>query len=196
MGHAQKEEDTHVQIEKFHFEIEDNDQDKRIPSHMISPHSFCKLFWNLLIMVLTIYTAILLPIRLAFMDETGTSGALFYIDMITDVVFVIDIFLNFFIVEEDLNGEMIINQKELAKKYIMSWLIVDIVASIPVSIIIFFVDHQQQGSDGLFSIRFLKLTKFTRLYRLLALFKMMKLFKNHKFLEQAITYFSCTNDIK
>ena len=192
-GQGKKHEED-VPTEKFHFEIEDIDLDKRIPSHMISPHSFSKLFWNLLIMMLTIYTAILLPIRLAFLEETGTSGALFFIDMFTDIVFVIDIFLNFFFVEEDVNGEMIVNQKELAKKYIKSWLMIDIVASIPVSIIIFFIDTST--GDGLFTIRFLKLTKFTRLYRLLALFKMMKLFKNHKFLEQAITYFSCTTDIK
>ena len=62
-------------------------------------------------MMLTIYTAILLPIRLAFMDESTTNGALFFIDMFTDVVFIIDICLNFFAVEEDVNGEMIVNQK-------------------------------------------------------------------------------------
>ena len=49
-------------------------------------------------------------------------------------------------------------------------------------------------SDGLVSIRFLKLTKFTRLYRLLALFKIIKLFKNHRYMEVAVSYLHLSPD--
>ena len=51
-------------------------------------------------------------------------------------------------------------------------------------------------SEGLVSIRFLKLTKFTRLYRLLTLFKIVKLFKNHKYLEIAVSYLHVSSDVK
>ena len=68
------------------------------------------------------------------------------------------------------------------------------VASIPVSLIMIFAGGAD--SDGLVSIRFLKLTKFTRLYRLLALFKIIKLFKNHKYLEIAVSYLHVSGDVK
>ena len=83
--------------------------EKRIPGHMISPNSFFKLFWNFLILVLAIYTAIVLPIRLAFIDETEIGIFMQVIDFFTDIVFFIDIILNFFFVEEDVNGEMILD---------------------------------------------------------------------------------------
>lgn len=95
--------------DKFHFEIEDIDQEKRIPKHMISPNSVCKLVWNLLIMILAVATAIFLPIRLAFMVEDNVSESYLMFDLFTDLVFVVDIVLNFFFVEEDINGEMIID---------------------------------------------------------------------------------------
>ena len=80
MGNSQKvnldESYQKIQTEKFHFEIEDMDIEKRIPGHMISPNSICKLLWNFLILILAIYTAIVLPIRLAFMDESNIGQAM------------------------------------------------------------------------------------------------------------------------
>lgn len=76
---------------------------------MIAPNSLCKLFWNILILILAVYTAILLPIRLAFMDESNMSKFVYYFDLFMDVAFIIDIVLNFFFVEEDTAGEMIID---------------------------------------------------------------------------------------
>lgn len=83
--------------------------EKRIPRHMISPNSMFKLLWNIIILVLAAYTAILFPIRLAFMDENDIGKAMFVFDLATDLVFIVDIILNFFFVEEDVNGEMILD---------------------------------------------------------------------------------------
>jgi len=60
-------------------------------------------------MILAVYTAILLPIRLAFMDESNIGPFVYYFDLFMDVAFIIDIVLNFFFVEEDTAGEMIID---------------------------------------------------------------------------------------
>ena len=113
-------------------------------------------------------------------------------DLFTDTVFIIDIVLNFFFVEEDVNGEMIMDQKRIAVMYLKTWFVIDMIASFPMSFIMFFT----RNSDGLVTIRFLKLTKFTRLYRLLTLFKIIKLFKNHKYLEIAVSYLHVSSDVK
>ena len=68
------------------------------------------------------------------------------------------------------------------------------IASIPVSFIVFLMDDV--NTDGLVTIRFLKLTKFTRLYRLFGLFKIMKIFKNFKFLEVAVSSLHVSTDVK
>lgn len=195
LNNSQKLEDSfHKNMnDKFHFEIDDMDMERRIPRHMISPNSIFKLIWNLVILFLVVYTAASLPIRLAFMEEAEIGQAIHLFDIFTDLIFIIDIVLNFFFVEEDVNGEMIMDQRKIAWTYIKTWFFVDIVASIPVSLIVIFTDDSQ---DGLVSIRFLKLTKLTRLYRLLALFKLVKLFKNHKYLEIAVSYLHISPDAK
>ena len=121
---------------------------------------------------------------------------MFMFDMFTDVVFIIDIILNFFSVEEDVNGEMIIDQKKIAITYIRTWFFIDLVASIPVTFIVIFVAADSESEKDLISIRFLKLAKFTRMYRLLTLFKLAKLFKNHNTLEKYVSYLNISTDAK
>ena len=117
-------------------------------------------------------------------------------DMFTDVVFIIDIILNFFFVEEDVNGEMIIDQKKIAITYFRTWFFIDLIASIPVTFIMIFLANDSDTESDLISIRFLKLAKFTRMYRLLTLFKLAKLFKNHNTLEKYVSYLNFTTDAK
>ena len=121
---------------------------------------------------------------------------MFMFDMFTDVVFIIDIILNFFSVEEDVNGEMIIDQKKIAITYIRTWFFIDLIASIPVTFIVIFVAADSESEKDLISIRFLKLAKFTRMYRLLTLFKLAKLFKNHNTLEKYVSYLNISTDAK
>ena len=121
---------------------------------------------------------------------------MFIFDMFTDVVFIIDIILNFFFVEEDVNGEMIIDQKKIAITYFRTWFFIDLVASIPVTFIMIFLASDSDTESDLISIRFLKLAKFTRMYRLLTLFKLAKLFKNHNTLEKYVSYLNFTQDAK
>ena len=103
------------------------------------------------------HTAIVLPIRLAFLDESNIGSFMQSMDFFTDTVFIIDIVLNFFFVEEDVNGEMIMDQKRIAITYLKSWFIIDLIASFPIS----FIMHFTRNSDGYVAIRFMKLTKFT-----------------------------------
>ena len=122
---------------------------------------------------------------------------MFVFDMFTDVVFIIDIILNFFFVEEDVNGEMIIDQKKIAITYFRTWFFIDLVASIPVTfIMLILASDDAEAESDLISIRFLKLAKFTRMYRLLTLFKLAKLFKNHNTLEKYVSYLNVTTDAK
>ena len=122
---------------------------------------------------------------------------MFVFDIFTDIIFIIDIILNFFFVEEDVNGEMIFDQRRIAIAYLRTWFIVDVIASIPVTVIMFFYEKEGRELDGgLVSIRFLKLTKFTRLYRLLTLFKIIKLFRNHRYLELVVSYLHLSPDAR
>ena len=60
---------------------------------MLNPYGNFIKFWNLLIILLLIYTGIVLPPRMAFDDETLIDW--FWVDITIDIIFITDIFINF-----------------------------------------------------------------------------------------------------
>ena len=87
---------------------------------------------------------------------------------------------------------MIVDMRRLAKTYLRTWFAIDLVSSIPISLILWLSGTTLD--DGLVSIKFLKLTKFTRLYRLLTLFKVIKVFKANKNIEIFFSYLQFSQD--
>ena len=68
---------------------------------VIMPDSNFKIFWNLVTIVLLIYTAIFVPYNVAFSDSNERSLAQTTIDYSIDILFSIDIVINFFSGYED-----------------------------------------------------------------------------------------------
>ena len=164
------------------FDIEREADTQNLPWYLIRTTSLFRLFWNLLIFFLVIYVAAIMPIRLAFLDHQDLERKKFQVifDLSADICFIIDILINFISVEEDINGELIVNMKEIASRYIKGWFFVDVISSIPVSWIVLYWKSAPIKIQGL---RFLKLAKITRIYRILVVFKLSRVIKNPKILE-------------
>lgn len=57
-------------------------------------------------------------------------------DIISDLIFLIDLPLNFIFIEVDKNsGELILDRKKIAIMYFKSWFLFDAVSSFPVNLI-------------------------------------------------------------
>ena len=52
-----------------------------------------KVFWDLWILIILLIVSLIVPVRLAFVEEDSSSWFLFYI--VTDLFFLIDIILTF-----------------------------------------------------------------------------------------------------
>lgn len=74
-----------------------------------------------------------MPYRIPF--EEVTPPAWFYIDVITDFLFLIDVFLNFITAVENDNGELCIDRAQIVGSYIKSWFLIDVTSSIPITLI-------------------------------------------------------------
>ena len=122
------------------FDIERETDAHNLPCYLIKPNSLFRLFWNFLIFFLVIYTAVIMPIRLAFLDQQDLERKKFQVifDLSADICFIIDILINFFLIEEDVNGELITAMNEIAYRYVKSWFFVDLISSIPVSWIVLY----------------------------------------------------------
>ena len=72
------------------------------------------------------FTAIYLPIRMAFFDEI--SKGLLIVEYILDFIFLIDVFVNFLTAYYDDEHKLITDRGRIAKKYLTSWFLIDVLA--------------------------------------------------------------------
>lgn len=75
-----------------------------------------------------------MPFNIAFVPLNENTGW-FVIDTIIDFGFIADIFVNFFSAYYDDDGNLVTENRRIAKKYLTTWFFVDLVASFPINLI-------------------------------------------------------------
>ena len=84
---------------------------------LIKPDSRFKAFWNMIIIVLLLYTAIFVPFKIAFIQTDSPVMVVF--EYIVDIIFSLDIIVNFLsITENTSDNTYIYKHKDIAKNYI------------------------------------------------------------------------------
>nr|XP_056717322.1 potassium voltage-gated channel subfamily H member 7 isoform X2 [Euleptes europaea] len=144
-------------------------QTPRINKFTILHYSPFKAVWDWLILLLVIYTAIFTPYSAAFLlndneeqkrRECGYScNPLNMVDLIVDIMFIIDILINFRTTYVNLNEEVVSDPARIAIHYFKGWFLIDMVAAIPFDLLIF-----GSGSDETTTL--IGLLKTARLLRL------------------------------
>ncbi|XP_041830049.1 potassium voltage-gated channel subfamily H member 6 [Melanotaenia boesemani] len=128
-----------------------------------------KAFWDWIILLLVLYTAVFTPYSAAFLlDEHGdlrqrrcgyTCNPLNVADLMVDVLFIVDIVINLRTTYVDQNDEVVIQPSRIAKHYIKGWFPIDLFAAIPFDLLVF-----RSGSDEMATLT--SLLKTARLLRL------------------------------
>ncbi len=94
------------------------------------PSGKFKLAWNAIIIILLLYTATYMPYRICFIDDAST-GFLLAFEYLIDVLFFLDIFVNFLSAIELPDGTIDPRLKSIAMAYIKSWFFLDLFAVFP-----------------------------------------------------------------
>ncbi|KAM8836205.1 voltage-gated inwardly rectifying potassium channel KCNH6 isoform 2-T3 [Spinachia spinachia] len=128
-----------------------------------------KAFWDWIILLLVLYTAVFTPFSATFLlDEHGdlrrrgcgfTCDPLNVADLLVDVLFIVDIVINLRTTYVDRNDEVITQPTRIAKHYVKSWFPIDLFAAIPFDLLIF-----RSGSEEMATLT--SLLKTARLLRL------------------------------
>ncbi|XP_065752652.1 potassium voltage-gated channel subfamily H member 6 isoform X3 [Phocoena phocoena] len=144
-------------------------QAPRIHRGTLLHYSPFKAVWDWLILLLVIYTAIFTPYSAAFLlgdqDEPQradcgyTCSPLTTVDLIVDIMFVVDIVINFRTTYVNANDEVVSHPRRIAVHYFKGWFLIDMVAAIPFDLLIF-----RTGSDETTTL--IGLLKTARLLRL------------------------------
>jgi len=97
------------------------------------PNSNFKLFWNVVIILLLLYTATWMPYQICFIDEPS-KGLMLVFEYFIDSLFAMDIILNFISAYERADGAIEFRQKYIAINYLKLWFIIDVTAIIPLQV--------------------------------------------------------------
>ncbi|CAI5676209.1 potassium voltage-gated channel subfamily H member 6a isoform X1 [Oreochromis aureus] len=147
-------------------------QAPRIHKWTILHYSPFKAVWDWVILLLVIYTAIFTPYSAAFLlneveEETQrricgyTCNPLNVVDLVVDVMFIVDILINFRTTYVNHNDEVVSHPGRIAQHYFKGWFLIDIVAAIPFDLLIF-----RSGSEEPQTTTLIGLLKTARLLRL------------------------------
>uniref|UniRef100_A0A4W6CJN5 Potassium voltage-gated channel, subfamily H (eag-related), member 6a n=1 Tax=Lates calcarifer TaxID=8187 RepID=A0A4W6CJN5_LATCA len=146
-------------------------QAPRIHKWTILHYSPFKAVWDWVILLLVIYTAIFTPYSAAFLlneveeERRRTCGytcnPLNVVDLVVDVMFIVDILINFRTTYVNHNDEVVSHPGRIAQHYFKGWFLIDIVAAIPFDLLIF-----RSGSEEPQTTTLIGLLKTARLLRL------------------------------
>jgi hypothetical protein len=107
----------------------------KTPPHIILHYSAFKARWNWLILALTFYTAVMVPYNAAFQTKTIEQQALLITDSVVDVVFLVDIFINFHSTFVGSAGEVVSDPRVIRINYFKTWFFIDLLSCLPYDLI-------------------------------------------------------------
>ncbi|XP_029891560.1 potassium voltage-gated channel subfamily H member 1 [Aquila chrysaetos chrysaetos] len=133
----------------------------KTPPHIILHYCVFKTTWDWIILILTFYTAILVPYNVSFKTKQNNVAWL-VVDSIVDVIFLVDIVLNFHTTFVGPAGEVISDPKLIRMNYLKTWFVIDLLSCLPYDVINAF-ENVDEGISSLFSS--LKVVRLLRLGR-------------------------------
>ncbi len=109
------------------------------------------------------YTTIITPYRISFVDEDPLGWII--VDSLVDLVFFVDIIINFLSAYYNSEDNLIFDRKKIALNYLKGWFFIDLMAVLPISLIM-------KSSKDYTSLA--RLARMPRLYRLIRIAKYIK----------------------
>lgn len=134
---------------------------------MIMPDNETKANWDLLITLVLMFTCMVTPYRIAFIESDNMNWKI--TNAVIDSLFLIDIILIFNSATQDEEFNVITNRKQLAKDYISSWFLIDLLAIVP-------FDYLIQGDGNDFN-DIVRITRIGRMYKLVKLTRLLRVLK-------------------
>ncbi|MBI2966905.1 MAG: ion transporter [Bacteroidetes bacterium] len=125
---------------------------------MLHPHSKLRQSWDILIVLLALFAAIEIPLRLSLDFELPRW--IFFMELLITVVFSLDIILNFF--TSYYHGyKLIADRKLIARHYLRGWFFWDLISAIPFPLL------YSAMEEPILAIKILTLLRLIRLFRII-----------------------------
>nr|XP_030120817.1 potassium voltage-gated channel subfamily H member 8 isoform X1 [Taeniopygia guttata] len=176
-GHLQRREKNKLKINNNVFvdkpafpeyKVSDAKKSKFILLHF----STFKAGWDWLILLATFYVAVTVPYNVSFIghDELSTTRSTTVSDIAVEILFIIDIILNFRTTYVSKSGQVIFEARSICIHYVTTWFIIDLIAALPFDLLYAF---------NVTVVSLVHLLKTVRLLRLLRLLQKLDRYSQH-----------------
>lgn len=89
--------------------------------------------WSFLIFILIIYSTTVTPYKIAFSNDDDNIS-INYLDLIVDLIFMVDVILNFFTPYYNNENNLVGNHKMIVINYLSTWFLFDLISSFPTDV--------------------------------------------------------------
>ncbi|GAA51328.1 potassium voltage-gated channel Eag-related subfamily H member 8, partial [Clonorchis sinensis] len=164
-------------LKKFRTIPEYKVQDVQASRFILLHYSIFKIIWDWMILICTFYIAIMVPYNAAFRLGSRAKNLLIC-DIIVELLFIIDILLNFATTYVSKSGQVVYQIREIAIHYLRGWFFLDLIAAIPFD----FIDTVDvRETDGFRNGvgQWIQLLKMARLLRLARLFQKIERYSQY-----------------
>lgn len=124
--------------------------------------------WDVFVFFLFMYVSLVSVFVYSFLNVLPRRGAWFVIERILDVLFSIDVIINFFTsYAVERFDDAPVTLRQTCSKYVSTYFVTDFISTIPWDVIVHHSDHHDENHPILLVryLRLLRLIKFHRLYR-------------------------------
>ena len=166
------------------------------PFYLLHPYGWFMLRWDFVTTVALLFTAIVTPFEVGFMDSPETPDTLFVLNRIVDVVFIFDMVFQFFLMyrrggggdgNDATNAAWETSPRRIARRYLfgegtipIGWFYIDFFSIVPSY---FDIEPLVRGNDPT-SDTTSETLKAVRVARALRLFKLVRLFRTSRVLRR------------
>lgn len=147
---------------------------------VIRPDKALKTIWDLYILFLLLYVALISVYVYSFLGILGPNSVWFWIERVLDVSFFADIVLLLFTAYEKPNGTYEVDRKKIRHRYFRKWFAVDLIATVPWDIVALGVykDSTEPGPNVLLLPRYIRLLRLAKLFHIVKLLRTNNKFKD------------------
>uniref|UniRef100_A0A5K4FAL2 Cyclic nucleotide-binding domain-containing protein n=2 Tax=Schistosoma mansoni TaxID=6183 RepID=A0A5K4FAL2_SCHMA len=143
---------------------------------IIHPCSNFRFYWDLVMLLLLIANLIILPVAISFFNDDLSIHWIVF-NCVSDTVFLIDIGVNFRtgIIKNNFADEIMLNPKEIARQYLKTWFLLDLLSSLPLDYIYLILHDNENFTQFVHAGRALRFLRFVKLLSLIRLLRLSRL---------------------
>lgn len=135
---------------------------------MIYPEDPTKQWWDLFVTIVLLVSCIEAPLDVAFSSTEPQSILSNPLSLVLDIIFLLDIFVIFNSAFYTANLEIVEDRKAIAKNYLSGWFCVDVLAILPIDLIL-------SGFGDINNLS--RVARFGRLYKMVKLPRLLRVLK-------------------